>query len=312
MYLVHTQYLHCTSIARMLQIILNVYCFEACQISRMPSLGAMAAVALTISTCISALPSAGSQPPQVLRLLLRILAAAGAAVGAAQESEAPLTAKEMQRLHKHFDIDRDGKASSAEILQFSVSLREKVARKDVGLILEALDTSKDQKVSLEEHMADWSKEPGWENNNNFNTVKEVETQKFYAADSDGDRLLNSEELLSLFYPGMHNAVLRIATAGTLKQRDNDDDGKLTEREFWLDGNDDDIQTSEEEKSDFERLDKNRDGFLDVDELLVWESGEFSTELSLAQLFKTADADEDGHVTAAELEAARNNIVATDI
>ncbi len=70
-----------------------------------------------------------------------------------------------------------------------------------------------------------------EDDDRFKTMKELETQKFYAADSDGDKLLNTEELVSLFYPATNDGVLRLAASGTLKQRDRDGDGKLTDREF---------------------------------------------------------------------------------
>eukprot|EP00812_Abedinium_dasypus_P015447 NODE_9074_length_355_cov_164.940000.p2 GENE.NODE_9074_length_355_cov_164.940000~~NODE_9074_length_355_cov_164.940000.p2 ORF type:complete len:81 (+),score=29.63 NODE_9074_length_355_cov_164.940000:3-245(+) len=62
---------------------------------------------------------------------------------------------------------------------------------------------------------------------------------------------------------------------------------------------------------FRRLDKDGDGWITSLELMPWESGLFHTELALEQLFKLADADEDAHLTIAELDDAKHKIVGSD-
>merc|ERR1711920_1210062 len=116
--------------------------------------------------------------------------------------------------------------------------------------------------------------------------KKIETQKFSAADVNGDGFLDSHELPALFYPETHDAVLRVTVAETLRQKDLNKDGKLTPREFWeadeADG--DEGELSEEENSDFGKLDTDGDGTLNMQELSMWESGRFHTIEAMKKLF----------------------------
>merc|ERR1712176_971857 len=124
--------------------------------------------------------------------------------------------------------------------------------------------------------------------------REVETAKFKVADSNGD------------------GTLEITARATLKQKDLDGDGLLTPEEFWEgDPADEGLAVSDDEHLDFKKMDVNGDGKLDVEELKAWESGRFHTEEAMKKLIEVADSDNDMHVTVAELEAAREQLVATD-
>lgn len=69
-------------------------------------------------------------------------------------------------------------------------------------------------------------------------------------------------------------------------------------------------------------DRDQDGFLDMEELRSWESGQFHTEgamkrflrrdiTSIRQRVRIADGDGDGAVTAGELEAAQDRLRVRD-
>merc|ERR1712060_153694 len=133
-----------------------------------------------------------------------------------------------------------------------------------------------------------------------------ETQKFAAADLNGDGFLDSHELPALFYPETHDAVLQVTVGETMRMKDVNKDGKLTPKEFWeADESDgDEGELSEEERADFAKLDVNRDGMLDLQELQFWESGHFHTTEAMKKLFEIVDTDNDMHITAEEFSGSR--------
>jgi len=191
-----------------------------------------------------------------------------------------------------------------------------IATKDISTVLDEMDGDKDGKLSLTELMKDmehWGEGVEYEDKEDKDARSQVEAEKFKAADANGDGFLDAQELPSLFYPEIHEGVLQITAQAAFKLRDTDGDGKLTHKEFWegdvVDG--EDLQISEEEKADFNNLDKNKDGLLDLTEMAAWESGRFHTEEAMKKLFDLADKDHDMHVTAEELAAAREQIAGTD-
>merc|ERR1712194_251086 len=132
-----------------------------------------------------------------------------------------------------------------------------------------------------------------------------------AVDRNGDALLDIHELPAVFYPETHPGTLDLVTKSTLKLKDLDGDGFLSPKEFWEgDADGEDLAVSEEEHVDFNKMDTNGDGKLDLEELKVWESGRFHTEEAMKKLIEIADANNDMHATVAELEAAREQVVSS--
>merc|ERR1712060_735978 len=127
------------------------------------------------------------------------------------------------------------------------------------------------KLSLEELLKDM--EQWGESEEESKEEKEarvlVEKEKFSVADRDRNGVLDQGELPALFYPEV--------------------DGE-------------DLEITEEERADFTKLDKNGDGFLDLSELKVWESGKFHTEEAMKSMLEIADKDHDLPLSADELEA----------
>jgi len=219
---------------------------------------------------------------------------------------------QLRSLHGLIDADKDGKVSLPETLTFARTVARQVGLKDVSTILEEIDTSKDGKLSLEEHLSDIKAQSDGSDEAEQKEVNhrvEVETAKFKVADSNGDQLLDLEELTSLFYPETHDGVLGVTVQETMRQKDKNGDGKLTPEEFWevepSDG--EDGRLSEEELTDFKKLDTNGDGALELSEVRPWESGAHHIEDAMKQLLETADKDSDMHVTADELANARSDV-----
>jgi Ca2+-binding EF-hand superfamily protein len=253
------------------------------------------------------------------------------------EQEA-ISPEAIRAMHAKIDSNKDGKASMAEVMAFSDMMRKKMASKDIRTILDEMDTDKDGTLSMDEFMKDmeqWNGPPSvpdegsddddemgapayeWteEDKKEAEARKQLEKQKFQLADVSGDGKLSLEELPNLFYPETHDGVLGVVTESTMKAKDTNGDGKLTAKEFWSgDSPDPEMREqpiSAEEEADFKKLDANGDGFIETSEMKLWESGKFHTQQAMQKMFELADKDKDGHVTAQELENAREQIAGSD-
>lgn len=221
-----------------------------------------------------------------------------------------LTDAQLQGLHAKIDSNKDGKISYDELVEFAAGTSKDAATKRTPSHLDALDTSKDGKVSLEEHLKKFHDqyEAGTpEENEELQRRKAVEAEKFKASDRNGDGVLGVDELVSLVYPETHDDVLAHHVRDVLREKDADHDGKLSFNEFWVDDEGDE----EEQEEDFGKLDLDKNGFLEENELSVWESGRFHTEYAMKKLFEIADSDNDSHISAEELHRAQLNIKGSD-
>lgn len=228
--------------------------------------------------------------------------------------EESLTPEQMTALHGKMDLNGDGKASLAEVMSFAEGVGAAIAAKDIHAILEEIDTSKDGKLTLQEHLSDIHNQADGGDEEEIKEMeqrKQVETAKFKAADLNGDGFLDEKEAPALFYPETHPGVLAVTVQETLRMKDKNGDGKLDAREFWEADEAEDGDLSDEERADFAKLDTNGDGFLGQDELQAWESGRFHTEEAMKKLIELADKDNDMHLTVAELTAAREQISSSD-
>lgn len=220
-----------------------------------------------------------------------------------------LTAEQLRALHGHMDRDGDGFVSRQELLSFERLMSTKRARATADAIVQEMDIDRDGKLSLSEHLADLDNQVDGGDAEDLEYTrlqKEADTQKFLAADTNGDGQLDLEEVPGLYFPETNAAVLRVAVRHALARLDRDGDGRLGPAEL-LEINpevDPADKPTEEELEEFRQLDRDGDGLLDEAEFTPYESGAFHAEASLRSVFEHGDADRDLRVTAEELVAAR--------
>lgn len=218
-----------------------------------------------------------------------------------------LSLEQLNRIHTKCDQNKDGKASLPELMQFGESVRRRIAEKEIDTVMNEIDVSPhDGHASLQEYMDDLEKHVNDEDTaavNQHVELRSTELEKFKLADVDEDGSLNRNELINMVSPGMNDKIFEISTLSELRQKDSNNDGVLSEEEFWGD--------HVGQEGEFEKLDKNGDGVIDLGELKLWASGWYHTEAALKQLFDLADADKDGFLTTAELESVYTTIDTTD-
>lgn len=208
-----------------------------------------------------------------------------------------LTGDRFKRLFELFDLNGDGKAPKAELLQYMHKMRHDIAFHDeIGRT--AFDTNNDGKVSPDE-----VKEAFVEDLRNGTIITHEEAlalmmRKFNAADKDGSGHLEESEASALVYPETVPEVLEIHVKDMLKRKDKSGDGLLSLEELW--GHD----AFQKEKDDFKVLDRNGDGLMDFVELKRLEGKDHETEEVLEEFLKLLDADADGHIIPDEIDHAK--------
>jgi len=223
----------------------------------------------------------------------------------------PLTPEQLKTIHDKADTDADGKVTLEEIMKFSESMKQMIAKRGVESAMQDMDRNGDGALDLSEVTHD---EPGHDETDaqveyaeEEQSIKDAEEARFKAADVNGDGLLQAPETFAFFYPESDNGALTLAAAATMESKDTNLDGKLTLKEFWEGGG----GGTPEEKDDFTKLDTSGDGQVDMEELKAWESGTFDGRKVMAQLITLADKDGDGRLTHAELAAETEEIAKGD-
>jgi len=223
-----------------------------------------------------------------------------------QDTDVPISAEELQVLHEKLDIDKDKLVTPGEMLLFYFRAADFMSKIDLSFLTE-IDHNKDGKLSLKEHLADLDETGNDEHKAQVEEWKRTETAKFQAADRDKDGVLAEDEIRGLFFPETHTDVLSVVVAEAMKEKDKDQDGKLSLLEFWM-GVD---ELTDEDRADFTLLDKDENGFIDSKELGAWESGQHYSERTINLIFKLADKDGDKQLTVDEFTAAAEKFVGTE-
>jgi len=222
--------------------------------------------------------------------VLLLLAVSGFSVADADEKE--LSPRVLQKLHAKIDADVNGKVSLDELMTFFQDTRKSSIAKDLKYMIAELDSDKDGKISLNEvRQSDGA-------DGDDESKKAWEERKFKAADGNGDGLLDESEVGGFYVAEGNDKVLELSAQQTLDEKDSDKDGFLSFDE--LNAN---IPKEDQRPEEFELVDKDGNGKIDLKELLVWESGQFYAHANIEKFMRLADTNGDQHVTVEELHAA---------
>eukprot|EP00746_Dinoflagellata_sp_MGD_P075551 gnl/MRDRNA2_/MRDRNA2_30391_c0_seq1.p1 gnl/MRDRNA2_/MRDRNA2_30391_c0~~gnl/MRDRNA2_/MRDRNA2_30391_c0_seq1.p1 ORF type:complete len:296 (-),score=86.98 gnl/MRDRNA2_/MRDRNA2_30391_c0_seq1:70-957(-) len=225
-----------------------------------------------------------------------------------------LTPSVLSVLHGRFDLNRDGKASFLELLDYNRLMQHKLANESAQTILQEADLNKDGKLSLSELQQDLA-EDGIEDDKEAEFAEQrnaLVDEEFKLADKNGDKFLDVQELQAVYFPGLHEGITKLNAGATLKVQDADFDGQLSLSEFLQPSQ----GMSDDELSDLHdshrHLDKDGSGFLSQEELEPWATGSFEEEAQLYRWFHLVDEDKDDHLTVDELrDAHASNLFSHD-
>jgi len=224
--------------------------------------------------------------------------------------ESQLTQKHLRDLHKKLDGNKDGKVHLQEIMAFAHEKNKAIKAKEIHGIFDEIDSTKDGHLSLEEHMAEYEAEMEETDGEQRELLKQHETEKFKAADSDGDGKLDKHELVAFISPETHPEVFEIHVKHIFKMQDINKDGKI-DKDEW----DKTVRREHEHHMDenldhdgeFKNLDENGDGVIDFKEMTHWESGRFHIEHAMKKLFHVGDKDGDKHMSEHEMAMALDDL-----
>lgn len=231
------------------------------------------------------------------------------------EQVPPMEPVEIRSIYKRMDLNGDQRINVEEAIQFAANTRIAMAKQGAEDVFEHYDKDGDGKLSHAEALAVDLVHHATETKEEHQQRVELESEKFKAADVNGDDFINTDELHSLLYPETNDRVLEIATREKMLEKDKDGSNALTKEEFWFSDYVDPEYMPEitpGDHTDFEVLDKDNNGLIDLQELKVWEAGSLHEEKAVRGLIKLADKDADGFMTLTEMIAAREDISENEV
>lgn len=228
----------------------------------------------------------------------------------------PLTPEQMGKLFKKMDADKNGKVTLAEVSSFGHHMRRGIAKIELDAIMKPKDTNKDGKLNLDEFL-------GVDSHDTTRQKPTEERRKemvieFNELDANSDTFVDINELASLFQHHTNEKVEATLTNAALSQKDTNKDGVLSLDEFYAHVTSEGMETgefgaddqesepaeiSEEDKDQFNSLDRDSSGTLSLEELMAWETGSYQVETAMKNVFKHADTNGDSVLTEKEMNGA---------
>ncbi|OLP94243.1 Reticulocalbin-3 [Symbiodinium microadriaticum] len=207
-----------------------------------------------------------------------------------------VTEEDLRKLFGVIDEDNDGKVTLGELKSFNTQTARRHAEKFFKLPA-WMDEDEDGKLSFEE-VKEANHKIGMSTHNidpeGIKKEHKKEEVKFQEVDADNDGVLSQSELVLFFHPNLDTKASAVEAAHLMDTLDKDEDGVLSESEFQ----------AKSGPVDFQRVDTNGDGKIQLAELEQMSSGALDFAESMRRMTDIADQNGDGSVTLEELLAAR--------
>eukprot|EP00927_Polykrikos_kofoidii_P061654 TRINITY_DN5648_c0_g1_i1.p1 TRINITY_DN5648_c0_g1~~TRINITY_DN5648_c0_g1_i1.p1 ORF type:complete len:283 (+),score=63.80 TRINITY_DN5648_c0_g1_i1:67-915(+) len=215
------------------------------------------------------------------------------------DAEQPITPEQLYAIHSESDTDADGKMSFLELLDLFGRTRLQSASADIVANFDALDVDKDGQLSFEEF------HPSFVEGDEYD---DFELAKFQHADIDKDGFLTETELIPIFFLDTGTELPTLIANHSMNRYDQNGDSQMDKKEFYqLYGVSESGDAIGDADEYFIALDVDKSDALSVEELVAWESGLVFSQSSLQDAFSNADTDSDGHLTADEFQASREDL-----
>jgi len=224
----------------------------------------------------------------------------------------PTTLTRLEEILPKMDKNGDGKLSFDEMLEYTRAQRKVTYSPAMA---EGWDKNGDGVLSKLE-MLEGKLGLGKPSNVKTDQVRQlldrqrqVETKKFDASDKNKDGVLDKEELKLFMDPALDEDVQNSELKSLLSFRDEHKDGKLELWEWMSPAPrimDIQYDVHDKEKEIFKIHDKNKDDFLDFDELREFSYGETKLLHELKSLIEAVDKDRDGHIATNEILHEEND------
>lgn len=219
------------------------------------------------------------------------------------------TAKvKLHEIAEKMDVDNDGFVSENELTEWILNSFASLGKEDSVDRFEEVDVNNDGRVTWEEVLEEF----GIYDEQDLEKIADEEPElkieldesikRFKIADKDGDGVLNVDEYFPFSNPEESPDMFDSVVQEQLKQKDADNDGRISFEEYLSDTDsaEDYLVT---EKSLFDNdYDKNKDGYLDKDEMISWvipDNKEQAIE-EARHLISNADIDKDGKLNLNEI------------
>lgn len=210
---------------------------------------------------------------------------------------------QLKAIHAKMDADGDGHVIAEEMDAYAHDMRRKIANKRLDGIIKQHDKNKDGILDLDEYLSDLTSQhvhpdarPGHEE------ITQKRMASFKEIDLNNDGFVDRDELPLRFHHHTNDLVDDRMAAISMKKKDANGDGKLTNVEFWshMYGRGKPSKVTDEQQKEFDEIDKDSSGFLELIEVRNYESGHFHTEIAMAELFHVVDGNKDKKLTSDEL------------
>ncbi|XP_013192981.2 reticulocalbin-2 isoform X3 [Amyelois transitella] len=227
--------------------------------------------------------------------------------------------RRLGQLLPQMDLNKDQSIDRSELKAWILNSFIKLSKEEAEERMNEVDSNKDGLVTWPEYMqdafgADDDEEAGPGDTGDTGMLVREEKLMWAIADVDGDGALNFEEFKTFSNPEEHEVMFPFLVNQTLKDKDEDKNGKLDFHEYvGSRGRHEDKSWLVSEKEKFDDLDLDGDGKLDEKEVKKWviPDNEEIAEEEVDHLFTAADDDHNDVLSFEEILAHHDVFVGSE-